>query len=102
MSRLHEVLAARQTKAELLRKRIKAMRRCLITQEDVDYARRHGLFYKQLFAGAPIPRLPEVRTWLKERPSESVGVTRSPRKRIAWAVHHFLEGRHEHGKTERL
>jgi hypothetical protein len=48
--KLHQLLIARQSTKELERKRKKAWRKCIWTQEDFDFAERSGLVISlQLF-----------------------------------------------------
>lgn len=48
---LHKLLIARQSEKELKRKRVKAWRKDIITQEDHDYAQRAGLTLSFKFNG---------------------------------------------------
>lgn len=48
---LHERLIARQSDAEIGRKKSKAQRRGIWTQEDIDWAYRKADHWLQLFAG---------------------------------------------------
>ena len=51
MPDLHKMLVDKQETAELLRKRIKAMRRGYWTQEDIDYSERAGEEMMVFFEG---------------------------------------------------